>query len=57
MDNFINLITSYGLFLGIPLLFLAIVAWVYRAGAGKGYEEDGRIPFDVEGEPTSRPLK
>ena len=58
MDNLVNLITEYGLFLGVPLLFLAVVAWVYRPGSGKRYKKDGRIPFDAEDDgPASHPLK
>ncbi len=45
MDRLVNLITQYGLFLGIPLIFLAIVIWVYRPSAKKRYEADGNLPF------------
>ena len=42
-------IGTWILFLGLPLLFLAIVAWVYRPGASRNYEADGRIPFSENG--------
>lgn len=46
-----NTLSQFGtwmLFLGLPLLFLAIVAWIYRPGAGRRYRADGRIPFGEE---------
>ena len=45
MDQLVDLIMQYGLFLGIPLIFLAIVIWVYRPSAKKRYEADGNLPF------------
>lgn len=48
MDRFFELLTAYGYYIGIPLVFLAIVVWVYRPGAKKRYEEDGNIPFSVD---------
>ncbi|TCJ13423.1 cbb3-type cytochrome c oxidase subunit 3 [Parasulfuritortus cantonensis] len=48
MSNLINEVGTYGLFLGLPLLFLAIVLWVYRPGAARRYRADGRIPFEDE---------
>lgn len=45
MDQFFNLFSEYGLFFGIPLLFILIVIWVYRPGAKKRYEADGNLPF------------
>lgn len=45
MSNLFDLIGSYGLFIGIPILFLAIVLWVYRPGARRDYRKDARIPF------------
>lgn len=49
MANFLDLLSTYGMFLGIPILFLAVVFWVYRPGARRRYQEDSRLPF-VEGE-------
>jgi cbb3-type cytochrome oxidase subunit 3 len=46
MDRVFEFILQYGLFLGIPLAFIAIVVWVYRPGAKKRYQADGNIPFD-----------
>ncbi|MFA5082858.1 MAG: CcoQ/FixQ family Cbb3-type cytochrome c oxidase assembly chaperone [Hydrogenophilaceae bacterium] len=45
MEQFINMFSDYSLYFGIPLLFLAIVAWVFRPGAKKRYQADGKIPF------------
>lgn len=45
MNTLLQFLATYGLFLGLPLLFLAIVAWVYRPGAKRAYRADGRIPF------------
>ncbi|HNA29682.1 MAG TPA: CcoQ/FixQ family Cbb3-type cytochrome c oxidase assembly chaperone [Thiobacillaceae bacterium] len=45
MDYLINMLSEYGLFLGIPLVFLAVVAWVYRPGATQAYREDADLPF------------
>ncbi len=60
MSHLLDLLSTYGLFLGIPILFLAIVFWIYRPGARRRYREDGRLPF-ADGEegtpppPPSRP--
>lgn len=48
MDSLLHIISEYGLFLGIPLAFLAVVAWIYRPSARRRYEDDGRIPFPSE---------
>ncbi|NTV95200.1 MAG: CcoQ/FixQ family Cbb3-type cytochrome c oxidase assembly chaperone [Thiobacillus sp.] len=45
MDQVINFIAEYGFFLGLPLAFIAVVAWVYRPGAKKRYQADGNLPF------------
>ncbi len=45
MSTFLHFASEYGLFLGIPLIFLAVVAWIYRPGARKRYQDDGKIPF------------
>ena len=45
MNPLIDFIANYGFYLGVPLAFLAIVLWVFRPGAKKRYEADGRIPF------------
>ncbi len=45
MNLFVKMLAEYGLYLGIPSLFLAAVAWIYRSGARKRYEDDGKIPF------------
>lgn len=43
--HLLRLLDTWGLLLGLPLLFLAIVAWVYRPGSERRYRADGRIPF------------
>jgi cbb3-type cytochrome oxidase subunit 3 len=45
MNQLATLLSEYGLYFGIPLVFLAIVAWIYRASAKKRFEKDGEIPF------------
>lgn len=45
MDWLMDLFADYGLFLGIPLIFLGIVAWIYRPGAKKRYQADANLPF------------
>ena len=54
MANFLDLLSTYGMFLGIPILFLVVDFWVYRPGARRRYQEDGRLPF-VEGEEGASP--
>lgn len=46
--NALSQVGTWMLFLGLPLLFLAIVAWIYRPGAGRSYKADGRIPFQEQ---------
>jgi cbb3-type cytochrome oxidase subunit 3 len=45
MDQIVELFSKYGLYFGIPLLFVAIVAWIYRPSAKKRYQADGNLPF------------
>ena len=45
MNAIFDQIAAYALYLGIPLLFLGIVLWVYRPGAARRYRADARIPF------------
>jgi cbb3-type cytochrome oxidase subunit 3 len=33
-------------YIGIPLVFLIIVIYVFRAGARRRYDRDARIPFE-----------
>jgi cbb3-type cytochrome oxidase subunit 3 len=49
MNQIANLLSEYWLFLGVPLVFLAIVAWIFRPTASRRYQADGKIPFDDEG--------
>jgi cbb3-type cytochrome oxidase subunit 3 len=32
--------------IGIPVIFLLIVAWVFRPGARQKYRRDANIPFE-----------
>lgn len=45
MEGIIDFIAQYGLFFGIPLIFIGIVIWVYRPGAKKRYQADANLPF------------
>jgi cbb3-type cytochrome oxidase subunit 3 len=46
MNQFVIMLPEYGLYVSIPLVFLAIVLWVYRPSGKKRYQADGNIPFD-----------
>ncbi len=35
MSQLANMLAEYGLYLGIPLAFLVVVAWIYRPSAKK----------------------
>jgi hypothetical protein len=50
MNQLDQSIVSWVLFLGLPLAFLALVAWLWRPGSGPRYRRDARIPF-AEGSP------
>lgn len=54
MSRLVDFLSTYGLFLGLPLLFLGIVFWVYRPGAARRYQVDGRLPF-AAGDAPPRP--
>jgi cbb3-type cytochrome oxidase subunit 3 len=56
MSQLANMLSEYGLYVGIPLTFLAVVAWIYRPSAKKGYQKDGDIPFygDKKDDKTQR---
>lgn len=45
MNEVVGLVAEYWLYWGVPLVFLAIVAWIYRPSAKKRYKADGNIPF------------
>jgi cbb3-type cytochrome oxidase subunit 3 len=45
MHAILQFIREYGLFIGLPLLFLVVVAWIFRPEAKRRYEEDGKLPF------------
>lgn len=46
MDTLKMLLEEYGWFIGVPVVFILIALWIFRPGAKKGYEEDGKLPFD-----------
>lgn len=37
---------DYWLYMVVPLIFVAIVIWVYRPSAKRRYKSDGNIPFE-----------
>lgn len=41
------MLAEYWLYLVVPLIFVAIVLWVYRPSAKRRYKADGMIPFDA----------
>jgi cbb3-type cytochrome oxidase subunit 3 len=46
MQTFMTFLSEYGWFFGLPLVLLAVIAWVYRPGARRRYQRDSTIPFD-----------
>jgi len=57
MQTFMTFLSDYGWFVGVPLVFLVVVAWVYRPGARRRYQRDGAIPFDDDAAgPPKRPV-
>lgn len=46
MDAFWQFLHQYGWFIGAPLLFVIVVAYIFRPSARKRYEQDGEIPFE-----------
>jgi cbb3-type cytochrome oxidase subunit 3 len=46
MDQIVNMLTEYWPYFGVPVVFLAVVAWIYRPGAKRRYKADGSIPFE-----------
>lgn len=56
MDAFWQFLYQYGSFIGVPLLFLLVVAYVFRPSARKRYERDGAILFqDDQSDKGSKP--
>jgi len=41
-------VADYVWFIGIPLIFLLIVLYVFRPGARRRYQKDAEIPFREE---------
>jgi cbb3-type cytochrome oxidase subunit 3 len=52
MNEVVRMIAEYWFYWGVPLIFLVIVAWIYRPGAKRRYTTDGSIPFDKDGDET-----
>jgi len=50
MGEWLEWIVKYGWFIGIPLLFLIIVIYVYRPKRRKRYRKDAEIPFEDKDE-------
>lgn len=45
MTHLFGLLSQYGWFFAVPIAFLAVIAWVYRPGAGQRYRSDAKIPL------------
>ena len=45
METIWPFLQPYGWLIGVPLLFLIVLAYVFRPGARKRYQRDGEIPF------------
>ena len=54
MDQLIDLIKEYGIFIGTPVVFLLVVLWILRPAARNRYRADGNIPFH-EDTPEKKP--
>lgn len=39
---------EYWLYMVVPLIFVAVIFWIYRPSAKKRYEADGDIPFEED---------
>lgn len=48
MNELANTFVANWLYWGIPLFFVAVVAWIYRPSAKKRYKADGSIPFEED---------
>lgn len=46
MDALWLFLQQYGWFIGVPLLFIVVVAYILRPSARKRYEHDGEILFE-----------
>ena len=45
MDTIWQFLQQYGWFIGMPLFFLIVVAYIFRPSARQRYQRDGEIPF------------
>jgi cbb3-type cytochrome oxidase subunit 3 len=48
MSEFANAFLANWLYWTIPLLFVVVVAWIFRPAAKKRYKADGSIPFEED---------
>ena len=48
MDAIADFSWAYAWYLLIPVVFIALVVWIYRPGAKGRYTADGKIPFDED---------
>lgn len=46
-------LAPYVLWLGIPVAFVILVLWIFRPGAKRRYQQDGKIPFDEDQTPPN----
>lgn len=45
MQTFMQFLADNFWFIGVPLIFLIIVLYVFRPGARRRYQKDAEIPF------------
>lgn len=45
MHAVIDFLQGYGWFIGTPLAFLIVVAYIFRPGANRAYKKDAELPF------------
>ncbi|MFO7640229.1 MAG: cbb3-type cytochrome c oxidase subunit 3 [Candidatus Competibacteraceae bacterium] len=45
MQAIAQFLSDYGWFIGIPVIFIVVVLYVFRPSARKKYEEHGKIPL------------
>lgn len=48
MQQVLQFLSDYGWFIGVPLLFIIVVIYVFRPSAEKMYQEEGKIPLEDE---------
>jgi cbb3-type cytochrome oxidase subunit 3 len=53
MTSLLDLLSRYGWFFGVPIVFLVVIAWVFRPGAGRRYRKDAKMPFEDDDPPSA----